>query len=155
MRDNDIFHELIVSNNEEVIKMMKEIDKDIIEKKEQTTEDFSIESEEQEEKVNVEHELYKIDEFTGLFNSMTMDYENGLTEERYKYLLQQMSGILSGLKKALPYMKTQEEIIAEQSKFSMFDDFPSNVESSEQISDFGDDIDWDFPPLDEKQGKTM
>lgn len=141
--DNEIFNKLIVSNDDEVIQMMKEHDQIL-------QEEIVNKEIEEQPKVNVESELYKIEEFLGIFNSMTMNYENGITEERYKYLLKQISQIISGLQNALPLMKTQEEILAEQARFSMFDTPSTNSDVSNQISDFGDDIDWGFPSLEEE-----
>lgn len=153
IHDNDIFNSLVVSNDDEVIQIMKEQEQ--ILKAEIKKEEEVPKVDKKEEKVNVESELYKVEEFMGIFNSMTMNYENGISEDRYKYLLKQISEILSGLQKAIPLMKTQEEILAEQSKYSFFDDTPSNIEPSNQISDFGDDIDWDFPALDDNEVQGM
>ena len=110
---------------------------------------------EEDKEPNVEHSLFKIEEFYGIFNSMTMDYMEGLTEERYKYLLTQISNILSGLQKIIPKLKTQEEIQKEAERFSiMFDSPPIAQSSGNQINDFGEDIDWGFPSLEEESSQV-
>lgn len=143
-KDNDIYKNLTVKNDEEMIQEMKQKYSQI------STMPVSSEQGDEMEEINLESTLFKIEEFVGLFNSMTIDYENGLHEERYKMLLMEISRLVSEVSKAIPLMKTQEEILAEQTRFSMFDAPSINSDISNQISDFGDDIDWGFPSLEEE-----
>lgn len=145
VKDLEIYRKNAIVNEEELIRQMKEA---------HTKFDYETqkndESEPKEEKIDVELSLYGIERLICVFNSMTMNYEEGLKEENYRDLLQEISIILSNFQKIIPFLKTQEEILAEQSKFSVFDTPSSNDETQNQISDLEDDIDWDFPSLEDE-----
>ena len=69
-----------------------------------------------------------------------------MTEERYKYFLEQLSCGFNDIVEAVPLLKTNDQVRKEkEEKFSMFNDDSKTINSAEQASDFdwGEDFDWE------------
>ena len=90
-------------------------------------------------------EIYKvIEDLVGTFNSIKMGFPSGMTEERYKYFIEELSNGFNDIVKAVPLLKTNDQVRKEQEeKYLMFyNDDSKTINSAEQASDF-EAFDWE------------
>ena len=81
-----------------------------------------------------------IEGLLGVFNSIKIGYPNGFYEERYRYLLEQLSNDFSQIKKAIPLLKSNAQI--EQENTSKSDDFDNENVQFDDDWDWKEDEDW-------------
>ena len=98
------------------------------------------------EQIDISRIPYVIEDLIGTFNSIKLGFPDGMTEERYKYFLEQLSCGFNDIVEAVPLLKTNDQVRKEkEEKFSMFNDDSKTINSAEQASDFdwGEDFDWE------------
>ena len=103
----------------------------------------------EKEQFDISRIPYVIEDLIGTFNSIKLGFPDGMTEERYKYFLEQLSYGFNDVVESIPLLKTNDQVRKEkEEKFSMFNDDPKTINSAEQASDFedfdwGEDFDWE------------
>lgn len=105
-----------------------------------------LKEESKKEQFDISRIPYVIEDLVGTFNSIKMGFPDGMTEERYKYFLEQLSYGFNDVVESIPLLKTNDQVRKEkEEKFSMFNDDSKTINSAEQASDFdwGEDFDWE------------
>lgn len=150
VKDNQLFMENKDMNNAKLAQVMIDFDKE--RPKDFVSEDSIKDS---NETIDVEMIPGLIENLTGTFNSIKFENSDYMSENKYKHILELLLPVLTRLKKALPLLKTQEQVEnEEQDKFSVFDQvFDTDESSIEELpseESFEDDMDWDsFLPEDD------
>ena len=81
-----------------------------------------------------------IEELIGTFNSIKLGFPDGMTEDRYRRFLEELSYSFSIIKKSIPLLKTQAQLEQEQQRFDVFDQIPSQSQTEDDF----EDLDWSF-----------
>lgn len=117
VNDNELFHEIKGMTNDLMIKEI--IKSEMALKSSKESNDKSVK--EPKEELDISMISDYIEGLLGVFNSIKIWYPNGFYEERYRYLLEQLSNDFSQIKKAIPLLKSNAQI--EQENTSKTDDF--------------------------------
>ena len=108
-----------------------------------------LKEESKKEQFDISRIPYVIEDLVGTFNSIKMGFPDGMTEERYKYFLEQLSYGFNDVVESIPLLKTNDQVRKEkEEKISMFNGDSKTINSAEQASDFeafdwGEDFDWE------------
>lgn len=136
VKDNELFHEIKGMTNDLMIKEI--IKSEMALKSSKESNDKSVK--EPKEKLDVSMIPDYIEGLLGVFNSIKIGYPNGFYEERYRYLLEQLSDDFSQIKKAIPLLKSNAQI--EQENTSKSDDFDNENVQFDDDWDWKEDEDW-------------
>ena len=136
VKDNELFHEIKGMTNDLMIKEI--IKSEMALKSSKESNDKSVK--EPKEKLDVSMIPDYIEGLLGVFNSIKIGYPNGFYEERYRYLLEQLSNDFSQIKKAIPLLKSNAQI--EQENTSKSDDFDNENVQFDDDWDWKEDEDW-------------
>lgn len=136
VKDNELFHEIKGMTNDLMIKEI--IKSEMALKSSKESNDKSVK--EPKEKFDVSMIPDYIEGLLGVFNSIKIGYPNGFYEERYRYLLEQLSNDFSQIKKAIPLLKSNAQI--EQENTSKSDDFDNENVQFDDDWDWKEDEDW-------------
>lgn len=151
VKDNDIFREIKDIDNNELREILIKQEKAL----EEEMKDYSP-TPKKEEIIDPSRVGYLVEDLIGTFNSIKGGLPYEITEERYKSLLERLSYVIDYIRKAIPLLKTNEQIKKEQEeKLSMFA-MPQTTDlitDQEGFGDFdwGEDIVWDEP----EEGQTQ
>lgn len=158
VKDMELFREQLDMDNNKIKQSIIEYNAQIEHKLSQYKEKLQNEDS-MEKQIDFSRIPYIIEELIGTFNSIKNGFPNGMSEERYKYFLEELSYGYNDICKVVPLLKTNEQVQKEQEeKYSMFNDTSQVLSSIDQASDFGefdwgDDFDWETQIESPKKGK--
>lgn len=92
------------------------------------------EKKKQEEEIDIQKVPEYIENLNYTFNSIKIGYPDAMNEEKYKEILSDLSNNFTKVTKALPFLKTNEEL-----KKSA-DQFPSPVSVAQSTDEFTFDV---------------
>ena len=146
VKDNELFKEKKEMDNDTMQRAIIESEKAFNSMKSNTT--YQQPEEEQDDKVKISEVPYLIEELTGTFNSVRFGYPNGMTEDRYKYLLEELSMNFRKIQNAIPQLKTNAQVEQEEKeKYEIFDQPSTGSLNANDSSDFdwdwGENIEWE------------
>ena len=143
-KDFELFREKLDMDNNKIKQAMiktEELLKQVLDYNKE-----KLKEESKKEQFDISRIPYVIEDLVGTFNSIKMGFPDGMTEERYKYFLEQLSYGFNDVVESIPLLKTNDQVRKEkEEKFSMFNDDSKTINSAEQASDFdwGADFDWE------------
>ena len=143
-KDYELFREQLDMDNNKIKQEMIKIEELL--KQELDYNQEKLKEESKKEQFDISRIPYVIEDLVGTFNSIKMGFPDGMTEERYKYFLEQLSYGFNDVVESIPLLKTNDQVRKEkEEKFSMFNDDSKTINSAEQASDFdwGADFDWE------------
>ena len=143
-KDFELFREKLDMDNNKIKQEMIKIEELL--KQELDYNQEKLKEESKKEQFDISRIPYVIEDLVGTFNSIKMGFPDGMTEERYKYFLEQLSYGFNDVVESIPLLKTNDQVRKEkEEKFSMFNDDSKTINSAEQASDFdwGADFDWE------------
>lgn len=159
IKDNELFREQPDMDNNKIkqaiIASEAQIEQELSQQKHEIVEEPS------EEQLDISRIPYIIEDLIGTFNSIKFGFPNGMTEERYKYFLEELSHGFNDIAKMVPLLKTNEQVRKEQEeRYAMFNT-PASTQSQSSDDfdwgenfDWGDDLDWGSP-VEEPKGRSM
>ena len=139
VHDYDIFREKKDMDNDRMVDAIIESEKYIQELG--NREDYSYKEDDRE--VSVDDISNNIYELIGTFNSIKLGFTDGMNEDRYRSLLEELNYKLDIFKKGFHLLKTEEEV--EKANKELEDMFSNSTSISGSDYDF--DTDWDDPDL--------
>ena len=140
VKDFELFREQLDMDNNKIKQAI--IESEALLKQESAYHQEKSEEEPKKEQFDISRIPYVIDDLVGTFNSIKMGFPEGMTEARYKYFIEQLSYGFNDVVKAVPLLKTNDQVRKEQEeKYSMFNDDSNTKQTTEQVSDF-EDFDW-------------
>ena len=143
-KDFELFREKLDMDNNKIKQAMiktEELLKQVLDYNKE-----KLKEESKKEQFDISRIPYVIEDLVGTFNSIKMGFPDGMTEERYKYFLEQLSYGFNDVVESIPLLKTNDQVRKEkEEKYSMFNDDSKTINSAEQASDFdwGADFDWE------------
>ena len=146
-KDYELFREQLDMDNNKIKQEMIKIEELL--KQELDYNQEKLKEESKKEQFDISRIPYVIEDLIGTFNSIKLGFPDGMTEERYKYFLEQLSYGFNDVVESIPLLKTNDQVRKEkEEKFSMFNDDSKTINSAEQASDFedfdwGEDFDWE------------
>lgn len=141
VEDFDLYRQQDDMDNDKIVEAIIESEKSF-ESLEQSREEV-VEKDDSEREVDLQDIPYRIDELIGTFNSIKLGFPEGMSEDRYQSLLEELKYKLDLLKKGMPLLKTEEEV--ERSRQEMNDMFKDSAGAED--ADFDFDAEWDDPSL--------
>lgn len=136
-KDMDIFREKVGIDNETIRKQIIESEKLLSSKVVKN----NLPSFNNEDKtIDLSMVSGYIEELIGTFNSIKLGFPDGMTEDRYRRFLEELSYSFSIIKKSIPLLKTQAQLEQEQQRFDVFDQIPSQSQTEDDF----EDLDWSF-----------
>lgn len=126
-KDNELFHERKDMDNETMRQAIIEAKKSLSKFNAQRVDSTAYKK--QENEIDISKIPYLIEDLTGTFNSIMMGFPDEMNEERYKYLLKELSYSLGQIRKSIPLLKTKNQI--EQERLAMLESLPA-------VSNFND-----------------
>ena len=140
VKDFELFREQLDMDNNKIKQAI--IESETLLKQESAYHQEKSEEEPKKEQFDISRIPYVIEDLVGIFNSIKMGFPEGMTEERYKYFIEQLSYGFNDVVKAVPLLKTNDQVRKEQEeKYSIFNDDSNTKQTTEQVSDF-EDFDW-------------
>ena len=136
--DFELFREKKGMTNERLIEEITEVESEF----RNTTYDYSYEPKENLEE-DVENLPYTIEELIGTFNSVRYGFPDGMSEERYKSLMEELDYKMDMFHRCLPLLKTEVEV--NESRRELEDMFNSSETATSNNEDF--DLIWDDDSL--------
>ena len=143
-KDYELFREQLDMDNNKIKQEMIKIEELL--KQELDYNQEKLKEESKKEQFDISRIPYVIEDLIGTFNSIKLGFPDGMTEERYKYFLEQLSYGFNDVVESIPLLKTNDQVRKEkEEKYSMFNDDSKTINSAEQASDFdwGADFDWE------------
>ena len=143
-KDFELFREKLDMDNNKIKQAMiktEELLKQVLDYNKE-----KLKEESKKEQIDISRIPYVIEDLIGTFNSIKLGFPDGMTEERYKYFLEQLSYGFNDVVESIPLLKTNDQVRKEkEEKYSMFNDDSKTINSAEQASDFdwGADFDWE------------
>ena len=147
VKDFELFREQLDMDNNKIKQEMIKIEELL--KQELDYNQEKLKEESKKEQFDISRIPYVIEDLIGTFNSIKLGFPDGMTEERYKYFLEQLSYGFNDVVESIPLLKTNDQVRKEkEEKISMFNDDSKTINSAEQASDFedfdwGEDFDWE------------
>lgn len=136
-KDMDIFREKVGMDNETIRKQIIESEKLLSSKVVKN----NLPSFNNEDKtIDLSMVSGYIEILIGIFNSIKFGFPDGMTEDRYRNFLEELSNSFSIIKKSIPLLKTQAQLEQEQQRFDAFDPLPLQSQTESDNEDF----DWSF-----------
>ena len=111
----------------------------------------------EDEQFDLSRVPYIIGDLIGIFNSIKLSYPDGMPEEKYKYLLEQLSYGFNGILKNISLLKTNEQVQREREKESaIFNDVNAQINQQTDFDNVGlfDDFVWD-ESIEKNNGRTF
>ena len=136
-KDNELFREQVGMDNETLRKAIIESEK-LLSSKVVKNNPQSFNN--KDETIDVSMIPSYIEILIGTFNSIKLGFPDGMTEDRYRRFLEELSNSFSIIKKSIPFLKTQAQLEQEQQRFDAFDPLPLQSQTESDNEDF----DWSF-----------
>lgn len=138
VKDEEIFREQLDMDNNKI--KQKIIASKALNNQKSTNNNDEPKDESKNEQMDISRIPYVIEELIGTFNSIKVGFPNGMTEERYKYFLKELSQGFNNMVNVVSLLKTNDQIKKEEEeKPSSF-----NENSNDVFSD--GDFDWNPDP---------
>lgn len=155
LRDNDMFREQNDMDNASFTQLMIAEQQKLA----STTATVTVDDDFEQQKIDVSQVPSFVEDMLGMFNSIKKGFPNGMSEERYEYLLGELTNNFKLIQEVLPQLKTNEQVKFEKEeekrKWAEYcQTLGSNVSDSDW--DQWDNVEWEETPEEEqKTGRSL